>query len=110
MKAAELVTTRESAPSPERALFATVLRIAIEDYKAGKLSWFYFATKDFRLMCRLAGVNPERVHAGVRAFVAPLKAKAKRIARTAAKAKAKRARRAAHARPENWHLRIVGAA
>jgi hypothetical protein len=51
---------------PERALWATVLEVALSDAQhRGDTSWI--GTKDFREVCYLAGLDPEAVADRVRA-------------------------------------------
>lgn len=74
----------------EHGLWSTVLRLAIEDYKAGQLPWSYFVSRDFLFVCAMGGLDPSVIRRGVRPYIAGVKAKDKRRTIKKAKALAKR--------------------
>jgi len=49
-----------------RLLFLATVQLAMEDYRAGKLAWGYFLSRDFRFCCTFAEVDPEVVRATLR--------------------------------------------
>lgn len=69
------VSTQPRPVDRERVMWLTVILIAIEDFKFGKLRWNYFFTPDFEDLCFFARLRPKQVRQAARNHILPGEAK-----------------------------------